>query len=146
MAHLVRFLSPSGDPITEEVSDLDAAIARVQAMSNGPNPQQARVFAEVPLRVETIVRVSVADQSVPADDAAADLSDPPVPPAAPGDAPVPPAASVDAPAPVEADHLVDPAPPPGAMLPPLRVNAPSADASDLVEADGHRGKGLFHRG
>lgn len=136
MAHLVRHRTPAGDMVTHEVDDLDAAVARVERLRNDDHADDVRVFAEVPLQFETYVRVSVAT----ADPSA------PVPPV---DAPVEP---VD----VAADPMVDepapvppatPVPPPPGVLAPVRVDAPSADADELVDASPVDGrKGLFHRG
>lgn len=130
MAHLVRYRNPDGEVVTEEVADLDAAIRRVEVLRNEAAADDVRVWAEVPLRVETVVRVSVASQE--ADTPAATPS---APEADAADDDTPPAPS----APVE--------PPPGAMLSPVRVEAPSADAEDLVEAPAGEGRrGLFNRG
>lgn len=123
MAHLVRHRAPSGDLVTSEVADLDAAVALVERLRNDDRAEDVRVFAEVPLRFETYVKVSIAD------DAPAPVAEP-----APAEAPVaevppPPAAPV--------------APPPG-VLAPARIEAPSADAEELVEAVPAEGrKGLF---
>lgn len=132
MTHLVRHRTPTGEVLTEEVADLDAAVARVEVLRNEEGADDVRVWAEVPLRVETVVRVSVATAPPPSTDQPAE---PTIPDATEPAAhePAAPAAPVD--------------PPPGAMLAPVRVEAPSADAEDLVEAsegDGGR-RGLFHR-
>lgn len=128
MAHLVRYRSHDGEVVTEEVADLDAAVRRVEALRNEAAADDVRVWAEVPLRVETVVRVSVASADTPA-------ATPSAPEAEAADDDAPPAPS----APVE--------PPPGAMLSPVRVEAPSADAEDLVEAPSGEGRrGLFNRG
>lgn len=132
MAHLVRFRTPEGEVVTEEHSDLDSAVARVEALRNEGVVGDVSVWAEVPLRFETIVRVSVA--STPSEPS---TSPTPTPAAEPTEDTAPPTP----PGPVE--------PPPGAMLSPVRVEAPSADADDLVdvESPGGEGKrGLFHRG
>lgn len=132
MAHLVRHRTPDGDTVTDEVADLDAAVARVESLRNDDHAEDVRVFAEVPLQFETYVRVRVADAPVPA-----------APPEVP--------AGVAAPAPPVAESApVAPAapvsPPPG-VLAPVRVDAPSADADELVDATPvDARKGLFHRG
>ena len=128
MAHLVRHRTASGDHVTSEVADLDAAVALVERLHNDDRAEDVRVFAEVPLRVQTYVKVSVAAATEAAPEAP--VAEEPAAPAAPA-APEPPAAPM--------------APPPG-VLAPARVEAPSADADALVDAapaDGR--KGLFHR-
>lgn len=128
MAHLVRYRSHDGEVVTEEVADLDAAVRRVEALRNEAAADDVRVWAEVPLRVETVVRVSVASADTPAATPSAPEAE-----AADDDAPPTPSAPVE--------------PPPGAMLSPVRVEAPSADAEDLVEAPSGEGRrGLFNRG
>ena len=132
MAHLVRFRTPDGEVVTEEVADLDAAVGRVEVLRNEGVVDDVRVWAEVPLRVETVVRVSVAGAEPPASAPAPASPDPGTAPAQ--DETASPTSST----PVE--------PPPGAMLSPVRVEAPSADADDLVEAPtGEAKRGLFHR-
>jgi hypothetical protein len=130
MAHLVRHRTDAGETVTTEVDDLDAAVAMVEHLRNDEAADDVRVYAEVPLRFETYVRVSVATEAPAADTApstdseAGEAADEPPAPATPA-APVP--------------------PPPG-VLAPVRVEAPSADAEELVDAapaDGRRG--LFHR-
>lgn len=131
MAHLVRYRTPEGEVVTEEVADLDAAVGRVEVLRNEGVVDDVRVWAEVPLRFETVVRVSVASAEplTPAPSAPATT-----PATAPAQDEAPPAPA----APVE--------PPPGAMLSPVRVEAPSADADDLVESPAGEGKrGLFNR-
>lgn len=121
MAHLVRHRAPSGDLVTSEVADLDAAVALVERLRNDDRAEDVRVFAEVPLRFETYVKVSIADDATVAEQAPAEAPVAEVPP--------PPAAPV--------------APPPG-VLAPARIEAPSADAEELVEAVPAEGrKGLF---
>ncbi len=131
MAHLVRYRTSDGEVMTEEVSDLETAIGRVEVLRNEGAVDDVRVWAEVPLRVETVVRVSVATApnetadstpaSAPSDDVAVDEG------------------SEEPAGPVE--------PPPGAMLSPVRVEAPSADAEDLVDTPtGEARRGIFNRG
>lgn len=140
MAHLVRFRTPEGEVVTEEVADLDAAVGRVEVLRNEGVVDDVRVWAEVPLRVETVVRVSVAGAEPPA-------------PAPTPTGPTTPASTEPAAAPTPTQDDVAPQPPsppveppPGAMLSPVRVEAPSADADDLVETPAGEGKrGLFHR-
>lgn len=133
MAHLVRHRTPAGDTVTHEVDDLDAAVARVERLRNDDKAEDVRVFAEVPLQFETYVRVRVAEVPVP-------------PPAA--DAPTATAdAVVDEDEPAPAPPAAPPPPPPG-VLAPVRVDAPSADADELVDATPveSRKTMLFHRG
>ena len=124
MAHLVRHRTPSGDMVTSEVADLEEAVVLVERLRNDDKAEDVRVYAEVPLRFETYVKVSIAaDESA---DASAD------------EEPVPAPADTAPPAPV--------APPPG-VLAPVRLEAPSADADELVDAaQADARKGLFHRG
>ena len=130
MAHLVRHRTPSGDMVTTEVADLDEAVALVERLRNDDKAEDVRVYGEVPLRFETYVRVSVADEVVepprpPADDTAADAAD---------DEPAEPTPAA-------------PVPPPPGVLAPVRLEAPSADADELVDASAADArKGLFHRG
>lgn len=134
MSHLVRHRTPTGEVVTEEVADLETAVARVEVLRNEEGADDVRVWAEVPLRVETVVRVSVDTAPPPSTDRPAEPTAPAASEPAPPEAgPEPPAAPVD--------------PPPGAMLAPVRVEAPSADAEDLVEASEGEGgrRGLFHR-
>lgn len=144
MAHLVRFRTPDGEVVTEEVADLDAAVGRVEVLRNEGVVDDVRVWAEVPLRFETVVRVSVAGAEPPAPAPTAPTTTPapettPAPATTPATAPARDEAPPAPAAPVE--------PPPGAMLSPVRVEAPSADADDLVEAPVGEGKrGLFNRG
>lgn len=132
MVHLVRHRTPAGDTITHEVDDLEAAVARVERLRNDDKAEDVRVFAEVPLQFETYVRVRVADTAPPpvadtpaaSSESAVDDDDP---------APAPP---------------VTPPPPPSGVLAPVRVDAPSADADELVDAtpvESRKGM-LFHRG
>ena len=131
MAHLVRHRSPSGDMVTTEVADLTEAVALVERLRNDDKAEDVRVYGEVPLRFETYVKVSVADT-------------------APVDGAVPPDGVVEtpeAPEPVVDAAPSAPVPPPPGVLAPVRLEAPSADADELVEANGTDGrKGLFHRG
>lgn len=130
MAHLVRHRTPSGDMVTHEVDDLDAAVARVERLRNDDHAEDVRVFAEVPLQFETYVRVSVAETSAP------------VPPSEPADVAPEPAVDEAVPVPPAA-----PVPPPPGVLAPVRVDAPSASADELVDATPvDARKGLFHRG
>lgn len=133
MAHLVRHRTPTGDTVTHEVDDLEAAVARVERLRNDDKAEDVRVFAEVPLQFETYVRVKVADAPAPApvadtptasNESAVEDDDP---------APAPPAT---------------PPPPPPGVLAPVRVDAPSADADELVDATPveSRKTMLFHRG
>jgi len=138
MAHLVRYSTPDGDDVFEDVADLESAVVRVEQLRNDGTATDARVYAEVPLRVETVVRVSVAAHTAPEPVTVPPPSDAPA-----SHEPAPPAqetAETAAPAP---DVPVPPLP--GAMLAPVRVEAPSASAEDLVDADGTARKGLFHR-
>ena len=128
MAHLVRHRTPSGEMVTTEVADLTEAVALVERLRNDDKAEDVRVYGEVPLRFETYVKVSVAD-AAPAED-----TDEPLAEAV--EAPEPP---VDATPPA-------PVPPPPGVLAPVRLEAPSADADELVEANGDSRKGLFHRG
>lgn len=124
MAHLVRHRTPSGDMVTSEVADLEEAVALVERLRNDDKAEDVRVYAEVPLRFETYVRVSIA-----ADESTEPSAD---------EEPVPAPADTAPPAPV--------APPPG-VLAPVRLEAPSADADELVDAaQADARKGLFHRG
>lgn len=132
MAHLVRYRTSNSEVMTEEVSDLETAIGRVEVLRNEGAVDDVRVWAEVPLRVETVVRVSVATAPTEtgADGAPASAST--------GDVPVDEGPEEPA-GPVE--------PPPGAMLSPVRVEAPSADAEDLVDTPaGETRRGIFNRG
>lgn len=125
MAHLVRHRTTAGETVTAEVDDLDAAVAMVERLRNDEAAEDVRVYAEVPLRFETYVRVSVA-------------AEPTAPETAPSTEPEAGDAAEEPPAPV---------PPPPGVLAPVRVEAPSADADELVDAapaDGRRG--LFNRG
>lgn len=131
MAHLVRHRTPAGDTVTHEVDDLEAAVARVERLRNDDKAEDVRVFAEVPLQFETYVRVKVADA--------------PTPPPTAGTSPSETVAEDDDPAP--APPVTPPPPPPG-VLAPVRVDAPSADADELVDAtpvESRKGV-LFHRG
>lgn len=126
MAHLVRHRTRSGETATAEVADLDAAVALVERLRNDDLAQDVRVYAEVPLRFQTYVKVSVADDEAAAESGPPAGSEPVTVPDAPPSAPVP--------------------PPPG-VLAPARIEAPSADADELLEAtaaDARRG--LFNRG
>ena len=129
MAHLVRHRTPSGDMVTTEVADLTEAVALVERLRNDDKAEDVRVYGEVPLRFETYVKVSIAE------------------PESAGDAePVAEATEPD-PEPEVAAVPPTPVPPPPGVLAPVRVEAPSADADELVEANGTDGrKGLFHRG
>lgn len=133
MAHLVRHRTPSGETVTAEVADLEAAVSLVERLRNDEKADDVRVYAEVPLRFETYVKVSIAaeDTSVPVSEQPAEVvetaheSAVDEPPAGP----------------------VAPVPPPPGVLAPVRVEAPSADADELVDAtpaDARRG--LFNRG
>lgn len=142
MAHLVRHRTPAGDTVSTEVADLDEAVALVEQLHNDQRAEDVRVFAEVPLRVQTYVRVSVAGD-------AAEAGSPPAAPEPADDEPAPAVtdtpAAADAPPPA-AEAPVAPVPPPPGVLTPVRVEAPSADAEALVDAtpaDARRG--LFHR-
>lgn len=142
MAHLVRHRTPAGDTATHEVDDLDAAVARVERLRNDDHAEDVRVFAEVPLQFETYVRVTVVDAPSPTADT------PPEPPVADVE-------SVDVGS-VDVESVVDepasappapPIPPPPGVLAPVRVDAPSANADELVDATPvDARKGLFHRG
>lgn len=134
MAHLVRYRTPAGQVTTDEVADLATALARVEDLRNSGDVDDVRVFAELPLRVETVVRVSVATDDTPSDPVG-DPTDRVAPPEPSGEVGVPPP-------PVSA--TIDP--PPGAMLAPVRVDAPSADAEDLLDAEAGPRRGLFQRG
>jgi hypothetical protein len=127
MAHLVRHRTRSGEVVSEEVADLDAAVALVERLRNEQEADEVRVFAEVPLRFETYVRVSVAaDAQVDAEPTAPEV-----------EAPV---ASADP------EVTAEPVPPPPGVLAPVRVEAPSADGEELVDAGPVEGRrGLFHR-
>ncbi len=127
MAHLVRHRTPSGDMVTTEVADLDEAVALVERLRNDDKAEDVRVYGEVPLRFETYVRVSIADEVVAPPSATAEAED----------------ADDDGPAPAPSA----PVPPPPGVLTPVRVEAPSADADELVDANGTGDgrKGLFHR-
>lgn len=121
MAHLVRHRAPSGEAVTSEVADLDAAVALVERLRNDERAEDVRVFAEVPLRFETYVKVTVAGEAAEPAPVVEEVpvAEPPAPPAAPM------------------------APPPG-VLAPARIEAPSADADELVDATPADGrKGLF---
>lgn len=131
MAHLVRHRTPAGDTITHEVDDLEAAVARVERLRNDDKAEDVRVFAEVPLQFETYVKVKVADA--------------PAPPPATDTSSSEPVVEDDEPAPAQS---VTPPPPPPGVLAPVRVDAPSADADELVDAtpvESRKGM-LFHRG
>lgn len=139
MPHLVRYSTPAGDDVFEDVDGLESAVTRVEQLRNDGSATDARVYAEVPLRVETVVRVSVAPHTAPepvtvqpssanASPATADSAD---------------ASTEDTPTTEDAAAPVPPLP--GAMLAPVRVAAPSADGEDLVDADGTVRRGLFHR-
>lgn len=131
MAHLVRHRTPSGETVTTEVADLDAAVSLVERLRNDDRADDVRVFAEVALRFETYVKVSVATDDQP-------VETEPVAPTAPGTVERPDAA---VPVPPTA-----PVPPPPGVLTPVRVEAPSADADELVDAtQADARRGLFHR-
>lgn len=133
MAHLVRHRTPAGDTVTTEVADLDEAVALVERLRNEDLAEDVRVFAEIPLRFQTYVRVSIADGA--AEEGSSSAAPEPA-----DDEPA--SATVDTPAAVPAA----PVPPPPGVLAPVRVEAPSADAEALVDAtpaDARRG--LFHR-
>lgn len=140
MAHLVRHRTPAGDTVSTEVADLDEAVVLVERLHNEEQAEDVRVFAEVPLRVQTYVRVSVAERT------AREGATPPAPePADDEPAPAPVEASADD-VPVTEEVPAAPVPPPPGVLAPVRVEAPSADAEALVDAtqaDGRRS--LFHR-
>lgn len=132
MAHLVRHRTASGETVSTEVADLEEAVALVERLRNDDRAEDVRVFAEVPLRFETYVKVSVAAADHPASDSAPEAPAPP-------QVDVPEAAAPDVPA--------TPVPPPPGVLAPVRVEAPSADAEELVEATpADPRRGLFHRG
>ena len=135
MAHLVRHRTPSGDMVTTEVADLDEAVALVERLRNDDKAEDVRVYGEVPLRFETYVRVSVADEVV----------QPPRPPATEAAEAADVADVADA-EPAEATPAA-PIPPPPGVLAPVRLEAPSADADELVDVStSDARKGLFHRG
>jgi hypothetical protein len=138
MAHLVRYSTPAGDDVFEDVNGLESAVARVEQLRNDGTATDARVYVEVPLRVETVVRVSVAPHTAP-EPVTVQPSAAEAPPAA-ADSPD---ASTEGTRPEDASAPVPPLP--GAMLAPVRVAAPSADGEDLVDADGTARRGLFHR-
>lgn len=129
MAHLVRHRTPSGDMVTTEVADLPEAVALVERLRNDDKAEDVRVYGEVPLRFETYVKVSVAGD------------------AAPDTAPEPAEATTVEAEPEAAPAPAVPVPPPPGVLAPVRVEAPSATADELVDATPADGrKGLFHRG
>lgn len=131
MAHLVRHRTPSGEMVTTEVADLTEAVALVERLRNDDKAEDVRVYGEVPLRFETYVRVSIAD-AAPAEEREplAEVAD-----------------AAEASAPATDAMPPTPVPPPPGVLAPVRLEAPSADADELVEANGTDGrKGLFHRG
>ncbi len=131
MAHLVRHRTPSGDMVTTEVADLTEAVALVERLRNDDKAEDVRVYGEVALRFETYVKVSVADAGLPED----------------LESPVEVDETAEAPEPVADATPAVPVPPPPGVLAPVRLEAPSADADELVEANGTDGrKGLFHRG
>lgn len=130
MIHLVRHRTSAGDEVIQEVTDLAAAIAVVERLHVEGEATDVRVFAEVPVRVETVVRVLVE----PATQDAPSVPEVEVP-----------APSTATPAAVPATPPVTGGPPSG-VLAPVVVEGPSADASELVDAvpvDPRRG--LFHR-
>lgn len=135
MAHLVRHRTPAGDTVTHEVGDLDEAVARVERLRNDDKAEDVRVFAEVPLQFETYVRVKVAEAPAP-------------PPAADTPAASDPVVDDDEPAPAPPAEPAAPPPPPPGVLTPVRVDVPSADADELVDATPveSRRTMLFHRG
>lgn len=146
MAHLVRHRTPAGETVTAEVADLDAAVSLVERLHNDDHAEDVRVFAEVPLRFETYVRVSVA-----ADEPAEDVAPPQArsdAAASDGTGDVAPPMVDDAPAePAPPAEAAVPVPPPPGVLAPVRVEAPSADAEGLVDASpADARRGLFHRG
>lgn len=59
MTHVVHHLDADGSPAWESAADLDAALARVEQLQHD-GAAGVRVFSEVPIRIETIYRVSVA--------------------------------------------------------------------------------------
>ena len=88
MGHLVQYRTAAGEPASHDVDGLDEALALAARLRNDERAEDVRVFAEVPLRFETYVKVSVADADVPdapeADEApetagAAEVADVPTP-------------------------------------------------------------------
>ena len=129
MAHLVRHRTASGETVTSEVADLEEAVSLVERLRNDDRAEDVRVFAEVPLRFETYVKVSVA------------AADGPV-----AEEPASSAPAVTAEPEPEDELPAAPVPPPPGVLAPVRVEAPSADADELVDASqADARRGLFHR-
>lgn len=131
MSHLVRFRMASGEFSTEAVADLDAAVARVEALRNDERADDVRVFAEVPLHFETYVKVSLATpDAAPAPEPVAEAAPEPEPePAAPApeveSAPEPAAEPATESEPVAAaEEATPPPPPPAEMDPPAPVEPP----------------------
>jgi len=115
MSFIVRYQSANA---TEHdlFESLDDALARVESLHNDPNAAGAMLFEQVPLRVQTVVRVSIGD-------------DDPI-------TLVEPASGADTPP-------APPDPPPGAM--PLSPVTPVAPAPPAPSSDDDTGKRRFSR-
>lgn len=111
MSFIVRYQSDSATE-HELFDTLDAALTRVEALHNDPGAAGAMLFKQVPLKVQTVVRVMLEDTDEPIT-----LEEPP-------------AAAAATPAPTE--------PPPGAMpLQPATV-APPPPVADAGPEDGSK--------
>lgn len=64
MGFIVRYLS---DTATEHemFETLEDALARVETLHNDPSTSGAMLFKQVPLKVQTVVRVSIGDDDAP---------------------------------------------------------------------------------
>lgn len=135
MDHIVRYTTSSGDDKIEDVSSLDAAIARVEALRNDEGVDNPRLYREVKVEFKTYVRAEVVEDGASAG----------------GGAPA--TASAGQPAPA-ARATSTSEPPPGAM--PLNPQRPTTKVNEVVteqdEAAGDDGDGeggrrtLFSRG
>lgn len=150
MSHLVRFRTTSGEFSTEEVADLDAAVARVEVLRNDERADDVRVFAEVPLHFETYVKVSLATPAPAPEPESEPVAPEPV--ADPDPEPV--AEVMDEPVAEAMDEPVDevveatPPPPPAPAAPPAPVEPPPGAMllTPVASANGDDSRtGLFGR-
>jgi hypothetical protein len=64
MQHMVISRASDGKPVYEQLGDLDAALQRVERLSNTDQASDARIFEmhEVPIEIKTYYRVEVASR------------------------------------------------------------------------------------
>jgi hypothetical protein len=62
MGYVVSHRDTSGTTQVEDVSSLDAAVARVERLRNDDGAAEVRVFREVPIEIRTYYKVVIADE------------------------------------------------------------------------------------